>query len=872
MQTEFRIEPNVLLLDSRSPPLLKYGVSILLVAIAALATKYIQVIGEEGRGFVFLLAVFHATLLFGRAPGYCAAILSLLALNVPVLFPTGNYGFHDAFILSAGLALASGILICVTASHRKLTLALWESRKDLNHAQSIGQIGSWVLNVQKNELHWSEQNFLIFGIPKGTPLTYQTFLSCVHPEDREYVDRMWQAGLRGEPYDIEHRVIVAEKIKWLRARAELQVDGKGKPLSWFGTAQEITERKQAEIALAASEERLLLILRSAELGSWHWNVQTGAADFNDLWASMLGCRPDQIEPHISAWEKRVHPDDLPQVKAALANHLRGQTPLYRSEHRLQKKNGEWIWVLNCGQVYHRDSRGEPLMAAGVNIDISNCKKIEEERQKFVMLADNSKEFIGLCDMNLMPFYMNPAGMHMVGLDSLEQALQTPVQQFFFPEDQDYMKEHFLPRAIREGNAEMEIRLRHFKSGAAFWVIHNVFHIKDTHGAPIGLATVSRDITVRKVAENAHRKISQHLKLAVEAAAAALWDHDLSTGAVYFSLEWKRQIGYLPDELSNHWEEWEKRLHPDDREHVLAMTRDCLEERLPTYELEYRLRHKNGSYRWIHTRGALLYDSKGQPCRLLGLNLDITRYKKAVELNERRKKMDEATRHQIAIQTAAAFVHEINQPLMAVASYTDIALHLVEEVGNPSPEKLAHVLNKSSEQVERAGQIIRQLMNMLQKNEIISEPVALDIVAHGACDILRAESNLGDFNIELCLAPHLPPVQANTLQVEKVFVNLLRNGLDAMQGAGMTSGTLTITTGVADDNKAMARVTVHDSGKGVDPDKLSAIFQPFVSTKSKGLGMGLAISRALIEAHGGKLWAEQSNDSGLFFHINLPFQS
>ncbi|WP_374089010.1 PAS domain-containing protein [Methylomicrobium lacus] len=871
MQTEFKIEPNVLLLNSSSPPLFKYGVSVLLVAIAALAAKYIQVIGEEGRGFLFLLAVFHATLLFGRAPGYCAAILSLLVLNVPVLLPGGNYRLHDTFILSAVLALASGILICATASHRKLTLALWESRKDLNHAQAIGQIGSWVLNMQTNELHWSEQNHLIFGIPKGTPLNYAIYLSCVHPEDREYVDRKWRAGLRGEPYDIEHRLIVAEKIKWLRARAELQLDGKGRPLRWFGTAQDITERKQAETALAASEERLLLILRSAELGSWHWNVQTGSADFNDLWASMLGYRPDQIEPHISAWEKRIHPDDLPQATAALAKHLNGQTPLYRSEHRLQKKNGDWIWVLNCGQVYQRDTQGAPLMAAGVNIDISSCKKNEEERQKFVMLADNSKEFIGMCDMNLMPFYVNPAGMQMVGLDSLGQALQTPVQQFFFPEDQDYITESFLPRVIREGNGEMEIRFRHFKSGAALWVIYNVFYIKDLKGAPIGLATVSRDITARKLAEDAHRKISRHLKLAVEAAAAALWDRDLSTGSVYFSLEWKRQIGYRPDELPNHWEEWEKRLHPDDREHVLAMTRDCLEQRLPTYEFEYRLCHKNGSYRWIHTRGALLYDSKGQPCRLLGLNLDITGYKKAVELNERRNKMDEATRHQIAIQTAAAFVHEINQPLMAVASYTDIALHLVEEVGNPNPEQLALVLNKSSEQLERAGQIIRQLMNMLQKDEITSEPVVLDDVVHEACDIIRAESNLGDFNIELCLAPQLPPVQANPLQVEKVLVNLLRNGLDAMQEAGMDSGSLTITTGVADDDETMARVTVHDSGRGVDPEKLNAIFQPFFSTKSKGLGMGLAISRALIEAHGGKLWAEQSKGSGLFFHFNLPFK-
>ena len=106
-----------------------------------------------------------------------------------------SIGPHDVLILNAGFCFVSAVMIATTSFHRRSTEALWENRQDLDYAQAVGQIGSWRLNVQRNELRWSDENHRIFGIPKGTPLTYETFLSTVHPEDRDYVDRMWQARL-----------------------------------------------------------------------------------------------------------------------------------------------------------------------------------------------------------------------------------------------------------------------------------------------------------------------------------------------------------------------------------------------------------------------------------------------------------------------------------------------------------------------------------------------------------------------------------------------------------------------------------------------------------------------------------------------------
>jgi PAS domain S-box-containing protein len=142
-------------------------------------------------------------------------------------------------------------------SERKQALkALQESRTDLNRAQALAQTGSWRLNVQSDELTWSEENHRIFGIPPGVPMTYETFLNTVHPEDREYVNRKWLAALQAEPYDIEHRILVDGEVKWLRERAELEFDAQGQLLGGFGTTQDITARKQAEEALQRLNDEL----------------------------------------------------------------------------------------------------------------------------------------------------------------------------------------------------------------------------------------------------------------------------------------------------------------------------------------------------------------------------------------------------------------------------------------------------------------------------------------------------------------------------------------------------------------------------------------------------------------------------------------
>ena len=133
---------------------------------------------------------------------------------------------------------------------------LRQSREDMDRAQEVGQIGSWRLDVRLDVLTWSDENHRIFGVPNGTPMTYETFLGIVHPDDRQYVDTQWKAGLAGEPYDIEHRIVVGRQVKWVREKAYLEFDDNSIVLGGFGITQDITERKKTEEALQEAHDTL----------------------------------------------------------------------------------------------------------------------------------------------------------------------------------------------------------------------------------------------------------------------------------------------------------------------------------------------------------------------------------------------------------------------------------------------------------------------------------------------------------------------------------------------------------------------------------------------------------------------------------------
>lgn len=265
---------------------------------------------------------------------------------------------------------------------------------------------------------------------------------------------------------------------------------------------------------------------------------------------------------------------------------------------------------------------------------------------------------------------------------------------------------------------------------------------------------------------------------------------------------------------------------------------------------------------------VLRGADGEPSNRIAYALDLTRRKQTeAALRALNAEMEQLTQRQVAGQTIAAIAHELHQPLSALATYGEAALRLLRS-GNPQPERLQLALECGAKEIERAGRVARELLSILRKGEEPPETVDLGDTVNAVAARSRSD-RFGGALPSIQVVPDLPPVRANRLQVEKVLVNLIDNGIEAMQEAGMAPSALTITVS-ADADPAMARVTVRDQGRGIDADARHRIFEPFFTTKPRGLGMGLAVSRAIVESHGGRLWCEPEPGGGASFHFTLPF--
>jgi len=270
---------------------------------------------------------------------------------------------------------------------------------------------------------------------------------------------------------------------------------------------DITARKRTEEALSESEERFRKMADTAPVMIWVSGSDKRCTFFNKTWLDFTGRAMERELGY--GWVEGVHPDDFDRCVATHSTAFDAQRR-FRVEYRLRRADGEFRWILNDG-VPRFTPGGSFAGYIGSCVDITEERRAEEERQKFVSLAERNLEFIGMCDLEFRPSYINSAGMRLVGLDNLEAACRIKVQDYFFPEDQDFINNDFFPRVLRDGHGEVEIRFRHFKTGEAIWMLWNVFGIFDSGGQHIGWATVSVDITKRKQVERELQDSRQELR-------------------------------------------------------------------------------------------------------------------------------------------------------------------------------------------------------------------------------------------------------------------------------------------------------------------------------------------------------------------------
>jgi len=268
--------------------------------------------------------------------------------------------------------------IIESAIYKQAKQALLENEQDLNRAQAVAHTGSWRLDVRRNQLLWSDETHRIFGIPKGTPMTYETFLSSVHPEDREYVDHKWTAALRGEPYDIEHRIIVDDEVKWVRERAELEFNSKGELKGGFGTVQDITERKRIENELRIKD----FAVTSAATG-------IAIADLDGIvtYVNLACLRMWDYEQEEEVLGKHANNFFADKKRFGVALKTVLQESMWQGEGKARRSDGSTFDVQVLANLV-TDADGEPFCMMASFVDITERKKLEQLKDEFIGLVSH----------------------------------------------------------------------------------------------------------------------------------------------------------------------------------------------------------------------------------------------------------------------------------------------------------------------------------------------------------------------------------------------------------------------------------------------------------------------------------------------------
>ena len=362
-----------------------------------------------------------------------------------------------------------------------------------------------------------------------------------------------------------------------------------------------------------------------------------------------------------------------------------------------------------------------------------------------------------------------------------------------------------------------------------------------------------------------RASEERMRLAARAADLGVWDWDLKRDEVWINDIGKQQTGTSGLGLSSH-ERYLSLVHPDDRERLRQALDQAIEQD-SDFESEFRIIDPNGGERWISATGQVERGAQGEPLRLRGISMDITARKQFEgDLQKHRSALGHTQRVFALGQLAAALAHELNQPLGAILRNAE-AGELFLRQDSPDLEELREIFVDIQRDDQRAAAVIDRMRALLRYREIRFEVIAPQELFRQVADLLKTEMQARGAALRITVPSKFPGVRGDRVQLQQVLVNLLLNSLDALDAR--QDGPRQMEISAAQMEGGLVEFAVKDTGIGIDHDQSRDLFEPFVTTKSEGTGIGLAISKTIVEAHGGRIRAENHPGGGACFRFTLP---
>jgi PAS domain S-box-containing protein len=758
-----------------------------------------------------------------------------------------------------------GVLIDID-DRRRAEGALRESEFKLR--QIIETVPSllWSLGPDGEQTQLNQRALDYIGVRFEELLDLGGWTKFIHPDDLSETANAFHHSIQtGTSYQAVHRIRRADgEFRWHHARGEPLRDRQGRVIQWYGLTVDIDDGKRAEDRLRRSEAYLAEAQRLSHTGSFGWTPSTGELHWSDETFRILEYDPS-VKPTIEGVLQRIHPDDRAMTRQLLDETSHGEKN-FDNTHRLLMPDGSVKFVHVLSRAL-KDAAGN-LEIVGAVMDVTENTRLYDD------LAKREAKIRRLVDANIIGVFIgdldgrileaNDAFLRIVGYDCEDvMAGRINWKDLTPPDwrdrDAQWIKEH------EWAGVRLPIEKEYFRSdGSRVPVLVGAANFE---GANQGVAFVL-DLTERKKAEEQLRLSEARLAEAQRLSHSGVAAYDEKT-ILYGSEETYRIWGFDPAQGVPSREAVNQRIHPDDRDRVNAEVQRAVGEKRD-YSIGYRIVLPDGTAKHLESIGRPRFSASGELVEIVVTHLDVTGRKRAEEEHERLRQLESDLAHMNRVsmmgELAASLAHEITQPIATARNNARAALNFLDK----QPSDLGEVreaLGCVVGDADRAGVIIDRMRDHIRKAPPRKHRFNLNEAINEVIVLARSAIAENSVVVQTRLTEGLAPVEGDRVQVQQVLLNLVLNAAEAMSATDEGTRELLISAEQSRTNDVL--VTVRDSGPGIDPEHIERVFDAFYTTKPSGVGMGLSICRSIIDAHGGRLWADANELRGAAFQFSLP---
>lgn len=692
---------------------------------------------------------------------------------------------------------------------------------------------------------------------------------ATHPDDLPNVIALFTQAIAsggthtGQSYIWECRTRRYDGVyRWFESRLFPLRNTKGEVIRWYNLLVDIDERKRAEDALRASERDLQLIIDTIPALAWSARPDGSAEFFNRLYLDFVGRSAEEMSGW--GWTTSIHPEDLPNL-AATWQKIMASGAAGDAEARLLRHTGEYRWFLLRANPL-RDESGAIVRWYGVNTDIEDRKRAEDalraSERSLQLTIDTIPTMAWAARPDGSAEFLNRHYLSFIGLTA-QQAANWNWTAAVHPEDMPALAAAWQRQVNSEVPGDAEARIRRH-DGEYRWFLFRANPFRDESGTILRWYGVNTDIEDRKRAEQQLQRSEAFLLEGQRLAQMGNFLWHLDSADISWTEEMYRMFEFEPGTPLT-FDLIASRMHPDD----VPMLGEMVERAHrgeAHFEYEHRLMMPDQTVKYVHLIAHRMPADAPGP-EYVGAVNDVTRRRLAEDASEKaRAELAHVARVATLSTLSASIAHEVNQPLTGIATNLGTCVRMLD-ADPPNVDGARETARRAIRDAHRAADVMARLRALFSKKEFTLESLSLNEAIQEVIALSRGECQRSRIAVQVELDDGLPRITGDRVQLQQVVLNLLRNAVDAMMTIEDRTRHLLVRTERKGDS---LRVTVRDDGVGIDAHAMKRLFEPFYTTKHDGMGIGLSISRSIVERHGGRLWVEQHDGPGATFCLSIPY--